>query len=598
MPPAKDKQPIPDKEAAAPVKGVVRVAYQPDEKKPDMKDKVEKDPLEARLTPPDVLLLGSPLPRLADLEVWGMVIIPSELREKLPDIGKGPRPVPGPDGRPLTLSDLQRLARLHSPLLYQAKAAVEVARGNAIQAGAYPNPTIRHEQDTVNTAGTPTYWGGGIEQLIKTGNKLPLMRAAATMDYMNAELALRRAETDLATNVRKGYFSVLVAQENMRINEAIVQFTEEVYRIQLRRLKSGLSAAQEPAQMLAVREQSRVNLEMVREHYRSSWRQLAATLGLRDMPATELAGTIHLPTPVFDYDRIQAHVLQYHTDVLTAENTLLKSRYNLRLAQVTPIPDVDVATLLQKDHTAPPFNVTYSIQVSLPIPLWDRNQGGIIAAQAGVLQAARESDRARNALVTNLAIAFENYEGNRVGLLAYREKVIPFQIAAFTRLVRRYLAQAGAPDPNPETPTPFFLDLFSAQKDLIASLNTYSSTLDTFWQSVISVVDLLQTDDLFGEGGGIGWAPCVPTPQTETPPQPRGDATPAPKPDRLPDLNQLERPDAPLVTEKPAVSLDAKPEESPKPPTPSIGRIRPFHPANLERDDTSVPPIQVPARPQ
>ena len=33
-----------------------------------------------------------------------------------------------------------------------------------------------------------------------------------------------------------------------------------------------------------------------------------------------------------------ARVLQNHTDVLTAQNAMLKARYNLRLAKVTPVP--------------------------------------------------------------------------------------------------------------------------------------------------------------------------------------------------------------------------------------------------------------------
>ena len=53
--------------------------------------------------------------------------------------------------------------------------------------------------------------GGFFDQVIKTANKLQLARAVATMDLRNAELALRRAETDLLRTVRGAYFGVLVA---------------------------------------------------------------------------------------------------------------------------------------------------------------------------------------------------------------------------------------------------------------------------------------------------------------------------------------------------------------------------------------------------
>ena len=107
----------------------------------------------------------------------------------MPSGGDLERPQLGPQGRPLDLADLQRLALSNGPLFRQAAANVEAMRGAAIQAGAYPNPTFGFQEDTAGTAGGPGYLGGFVNQVIKTANKLQLQRAAATMDLRNAELA-------------------------------------------------------------------------------------------------------------------------------------------------------------------------------------------------------------------------------------------------------------------------------------------------------------------------------------------------------------------------------------------------------------------------
>ncbi len=52
----------------------------------------------------------------------------------------GPPPAPGK--APLTLAELQGIAVTHSPLIRQAAADVDAARGAMIQAGAYPNPHV------------------------------------------------------------------------------------------------------------------------------------------------------------------------------------------------------------------------------------------------------------------------------------------------------------------------------------------------------------------------------------------------------------------------------------------------------------------------
>jgi cobalt-zinc-cadmium efflux system outer membrane protein len=458
-----------------------------------------KEPLQKKLEAPSELLLGQP---------------PVDVRAReyrpLPALPADPQPAPGPEGRPLTLADLQRLARANSPLIVQAKANVESARGQAIQAGLPPNPTVRIEQDTGNTTGGPAYLGGGIEQVFKTANKLQLQRASATMDLQNAELAYRRAQTDLATRVRSGYFSVLVAQENMRIARALVRFVDTTYAIQSRRASReiGVAYPYEPLQLRAQARLARVNYYTVRQHYISSWKQLAATLGLIGLPPTELAGRIDIPVPVFDHEKVLTRVLQRHTDVRTADNTLLKARYNLQLARVTPIPDVDVAMLVQSNYTnLPLINTVWSVQISMPLPVWDRNQGGIIAAQANLIQSREEAHRVRTALTTSLATAYETYLTNLETLREYRTGIIPDQLKAYESLVTNFLSLGGAtplvpPQPGQEA-SPVFGDVASAQQVLIGYYASYFTALDALWQAVVNVADLLQTDDLFQAGDGV-----------------------------------------------------------------------------------------------
>src|SRR5712692_9590593 len=143
-----------------------------------------------------------------------------------------PTPLAGPEGRPYTLADLQQLAAANSPELRQAAFDVEAARGAFLQARAYPNPTVGWNVQPSNDGSTAGVQGPFIDQTIKFAGKLKLASAAAEMDLRNAELALRRARSDLATRVRNAYFALLVAKETVRVNKALARFTDEVYRLQ------------------------------------------------------------------------------------------------------------------------------------------------------------------------------------------------------------------------------------------------------------------------------------------------------------------------------------------------------------------------------
>ena len=409
----------------------------------------------------------------------------------LPALGPDVEPLPPPDGHPLTLAQLQQMALTNSPLIRQAAADVEAAHGAVVQAGAYPNPTVGYEGDTIGTGPNgigPGYQGGFIDQLIKTGGKLQLAQAAALMDLHNTKVALHRAEADLLGQVRAGYFAVLVAEEGVRVARSLTRFTDDVYRIQLDRAKFAQAAAYEPVQVRALVFQARGALIQARNRYVSAWKQLAASLGLPGMPPTQLAGRADLPIPRYCYDRVLNHVLQGHTDIQTAQNSVLKSRYNLKLAQVVPIPDVDLRMLVQKDYTSGQGEIAYSIQAGVSLPVWDQNKGGIKQAQGQLLRAVEEEHRVRDDLTTRLADAFERYEDNRVLLDYYRERILPDQVRAYRGVYDRH-------DRAPDQAT--FGDVINAQQALAASVTTYLTTLGATWTAVVDVSTLLQTKDLF-----------------------------------------------------------------------------------------------------
>lgn len=389
----------------------------------------------------------------------------------------------------MTLADLQRLAAVYSPAIKSAEAAVEAAKGAVTQAGAYPNPAFFFEQDTVGT-GSAGYEGFGIHQTIKTADKLKLQQAAAMMDYLNAKLALKRAYTDLSYQVRTNYFAVLVAWESVKINDALYHFTDEIYRVQVELVEGAQAAPYEPMQLRPLALQARFNLIQAQNQYLASWKQLAATLGLRDMPPTELAGRVDMPVPVFVYNDVLARVLANHTDVLTAANSIMKAKFNVQFAKVTPIPDVDLNILAQKDTTAPPNLIVHSLQVSVPVPVFDQNLGNIKQAEGQLVQASANHEQTRNTLTSSLADAYNRYETNRENVEIAMQQIRD-QVRAYRSLYERRQSLPGDVS---------FGDVVTAQQTLAGYIAGYVTALGAQWLAVCDMANLLQTDDLFQVG--------------------------------------------------------------------------------------------------
>ena len=376
-------------------------------------------------------------------------------------------PLPGPGGRPFTLSDFQHIAAVNSPQLRQAASDVEAARGNLMQADAYPNPTLSYQFMPSSDGSTPSGQGFGVEQPIKTAGKLGLQRASAEIALHNAELALRRARSDLSTRVRNAYFALLVAKETVRVNRALAHFTDEVYRLQARLLSGGFAAPYEPATLRAQAFTARLAYVQSIQTYIYDWKQLVSTVDVRQLPLSEVAGRVDSSIPYYDYDSILAYVLRNHTDVLTAQNGIQAARYNLKLAQVTPIPDVHVNFSVTHDYSVPPNQTCPTLTLGVPVPVWDRNKGAIIAAEGALVRAEEEPHRVEMNLTNTLAGAYVNYKNNLDALEYYRRYILPDQVRAYR----------GAYDRRQIDPNASFGDVVSAQQTLAADVTTYLQTL-------------------------------------------------------------------------------------------------------------------------
>jgi cobalt-zinc-cadmium efflux system outer membrane protein len=495
LPPEKDTKKAEHKPKPADVPADMAAAAQPTDvqtvallqaaKGPEKDDETEKRLRRYKI--PEVVP-GSETPpiRLPD-EPEKRIAAIRQLYPPLPALPLEPGPLAGPHGTPYTLTDLQRIAAENSPTLKQAAADVEAAVGSLIQARAYPNPTVGLEADPSNNGSTTGVQGIFIDQLIKTGGKLKLAGAAAEMDLANARLAFKRARSDLATAVRTAYFTLLVAAEGMRVNRGVARFTDEIYRVQEELLERGFSAPYEPATLRAQAWVARLAYKQAISNYIYAWKQLVAAMGVRHLPLTEVAGRVDQLIPLYDYDAVLAHVLRNHTDVLTARNTLEKAKYTLKLAQVTPVPDVDVRFAVLKEYALLPFNWVHTVSIGVPLPIWDQNRGNIIAAQGALVRAGEEAHRVEIVWTSTVATNFLAYKNALDGLEHYRRHILPDQVRAYRGvLLRRTIDQAAA-----------FADLVAAQQTYAAGVTSYLTILGQLWTAVVGVADTLQTDDLF-----------------------------------------------------------------------------------------------------
>ena len=422
-----------------------------------------------------------------------------------------PRPVGGEPAAPgpakaqaLGLPDLVALTLERHPRLARVGWAVETARGRAIQAGLYPNPTVNI---TGNELGDRTGPGGVwttplVSQEIVTGNKLGLSTSAALKEVDQATLNLIAERYRVLTEVRQAFFEVVTLERRAEILTELVKLAEKSVETVETLRKEKEAVRLDVIQLEVDLERYRAELDATRRSLPGAYRRLAGSVGAQDMPAFTVVGTLETPLPDYSLERLRVYLLGVHPEVRSAQIGVERARLLVRRAEVEPIPNLTVSTGYTRQNQNKSSD--WDVGVSLPFPVWNRNQGNVLAAKAQLGEAIAQVGRVENDLVVRLGAAHSAYAAARQRAERYRTTILPKAQETYDLSVKAY--QGGQFE---------YLRVLQAQRALAESRLEYVRALGEMWRAAGDIAGLTLEDE---------W----PLPPAQAPPK---------QPDRMPEPN-------------------------------------------------------------
>lgn len=302
--------------------------------------------------------------------------------------------------------------RQGSPALAEARAAEAEARGDLEQAGLHPNPTLSLGASNLPLRAnvTPSGNGGGLarnlvttvglDQPLELGGKRGRRVAAARGAVDEAALGVDDALRTAGFEVRRAFWHAVRARDRRALAEQVSRRMAETVRIMRARFESqdlsGLDL--DKVELEAARTDN--DLDDARAEERASIQELLARVGPGAPADVELAGDLATAAPAVDPARLAARALEERPDLRAARRHVETTRSALALAEAQAAPDLDVGVgwshsraILAGDNPD-----ALAVTLSLPIPLFHRNQGEIARARAALAQA----ERARDALAAEI----------------------------------------------------------------------------------------------------------------------------------------------------------------------------------------------------
>jgi cobalt-zinc-cadmium efflux system outer membrane protein len=280
------------------------------------------------------------------------------------------------------------------------------------------------------------------------------------------------------TDIRLSYYRALVAQQRVELAISLVEAAGEAVQA-----SEDLIAAQEiPRAALLQTEVEQQNAEIAlltaENELIAVWQQMSAIAGEVDLPRQPFAGDPTILPSDLSWDKALSRLTTRSPEIATAMAELSRSRRALNRACVEAVPDVNGQLSVQYDDST--SDTIASMQVGIPLPLWNRNQGGIRQAQAEVSVASQNIDRVALDLKNRLAVAYQDYSNAQVGVETYSTEILPRAAETFDLVRRGYAAgEVG------------YLELLTAQRTYAVTNLKYLDALDSLWRNWTRIDGLL-----------------------------------------------------------------------------------------------------------
>lgn len=406
---------------------------------------------------------------------------------------EGPLPVPmesvpRPLQKPapvLGLVDFESIAMQNSPALSQATARLDAARGNWVQKGLYPNPDVGYLGQQLGSGNEATQQGIYLGQEFITGKKLRLNREVAAWEVERAERQVDAVRLRVLTDVRTGYYTTLIAQRRRELAEQLVDISDRGVRAAQSLFKGQEVGAADPLRAQIQSAEARIVLQNSINQHTEAWRRLSAVVGTPDMALQRVAGEIELSELELTWDESLMTILRESPELAAAMADLEAARWAIQRARAEVIPNIDVQAVVQDDRGTGSANG--NLQVTIPLPIWNRNQGGIREARAQSVAAARAVNKLSLDLQARLAVAFQRYESARNQSHQYSRSGGILENAQQALDLVRTGYEAGELS---------VIDLLNAQRTYFEASLAYLNSLRELWVSSAEIRGLLLTDSL------------------------------------------------------------------------------------------------------
>ncbi len=384
----------------------------------------------------------------------------------------------------VTLKEVVARVLLQNPELKVYSLEQRAREAGALQAGQRPNPRLAVEVE--NAAGSGAYSGFGrsettvrLSQLVELGGKRAARMQAGALA---SELAGRDYEIkriDVLIEAAKAFIDLLKAERQVDLSLELLTLAEKSLNAVKERVRAGKVPAIETAKAEVELAAAKLGVERSRGKRLTARRNLAVTWGETEPKAERAKGDLEKIAPVPSLDLLVMKIDQ-SPELRRWATELDRRQAVVEMERARATPDISLEAGYRRIEESDDNALVFGL--SIPLPLFDRNQGSLAEARHRLAKAEAEESALAIHLRHRLAKAHQALALAHAEVLSLRAEVVPGAESAYAAMTEGYrFGKFG------------FLEMLDSQRTLFQARIQTLDALARYHKAVADVERLVGT---------------------------------------------------------------------------------------------------------
>ncbi|OCR21645.1 cytochrome C [Pseudomonas syringae] len=371
----------------------------------------------------------------------------------------------------LSLPQAIEAAFAENPDLAAARWEIGVAEGARQQAGLIPNPVLSWEaEDTRRKTSTTTVM---LSQALELGGKRSARIDVASRGQDAAQIELERRGNELRAEVVQAFYAAVRAQTGLDLARQSQALADRGLQVANGRIEAGKSSPVEATRAQVQLAETNLQVRRAETLKANSYRELARATGSSTTQFDRLEYTDPSPGKSPSSAKMLVAINQ-SAELRLAQAQIEERDALLGSERAQRIPDLTVS--IGSQYSREDRERVNVVGLSMPLPLFSRNQGNVLSASRRADQARDLRNAVELRLRTQTQTALDQWATASRDVESFNTVILPSAQNAVDTATRGFeMGKFG------------FLEVLDAQRTLIAARGQYLESLATATDARVAI---------------------------------------------------------------------------------------------------------------